>query len=276
MIVFDHTDNRWRKRYVRINGAETYSKDIMKYQLDNWKKVLGKEDILSTCPRLSGVASGRRCRVAVQYLHEFPYADPIGYARKSIRGIQARLTVFVTAYREYQRLLTAAGLKAVFVPMSIDVSAVQKHREAFRYSDRYIYFGNVDARKRKTYRLIHKLISRRMDTLTRATFQGEQVSQTQAWNVLSRYAFGIGVGRCALEMFALGLKVFIAGRVVGGVIRNEDDWQAQIGTNFNGRVVTYSRNVNQCLLALPKSYVGEIPDIRTMDHAEMYTAAGYA
>ncbi len=278
MIVFDHMDKRWRSRRRHTNGAETYSRDLVEYQMSNWRDILGNRDVISTCPRLSQSAPGTCCRLAVQYLHEFPPTDPIDYARRIVRALRAEMVVFITAYRAYWQLLKDHGYHAVFIPMSIDVANVSLQRPTTSAGG-IVWFGNIDRRKRRTYNnVLASVRAKGMDlaTITRSRYRRAPLPQRDAWEMISGHKYGIAVGRCALEMFALGLKVFIAGRGIGGLVMNEDDWNKQIDTNFNARISTHSTNIGECLDALPTSTSFEIPDIRKMNHAAAFQAAGYA
>ena len=66
-------------------------------------------------------------------------------------------------------------------------------------------------------------------------------------------------------MFAMGLKVFIAGKI-GGLIMTDDDLHIQHSTNMNGRLVTFSDEIGECLANLNKSKTGFSVDIRNVDH----------
>jgi hypothetical protein len=276
MKILDHTSKTWLARRKRTNGAETYSKDLVRYQVPNWRARLGEQDLLSTCPRIRRQATGNRYGRVIQYLHVFPFTNPAGYAAQSV-AVDGRTTpYFITAYRQYQRLLTAAGLKAMFIPMAIDVDDLQRFRQlVYGGSGRIIWFGNIDQKKRSTYHIIRSACEDRgivLDTITNDRYNGRPIKNRQElFTALGSYAYGVGVGRCALEMYALGLKVLIAGNGVGGVCLNDEAWSVQLGTNFNARLATFSADPQACLDVLPVSYIGAVPDIAKMDHAQLFT-----
>src|SRR5262245_26785641 len=114
MHLFDHTNTRWRSRYQRVNGAETYSMDLVKYQLGNWEKVLVEDDILSTCPLLSEVDLKGRYRRAVQYLHTaIPHAMTTK-PRAIVRALRnkAEHVTFLSACSWLARALRRHGMDA--------------------------------------------------------------------------------------------------------------------------------------------------------------------
>lgn len=270
MIVIDHTSPRWQNRRVRTNGAETYSADLVKYQIPFWQHVLPENSIVSTCPKFYETDIRGNFDVAVQYLHTYP-KRPLTYVRRILREMpfKANRVVFLTAYKEYETRLRTGGFDAHFVPMSIDVQAVQSH---IRTNDRdltsIIWFGNAKG-KRPIFRQVRALAQRKLfnfEHISGSRFRGEHVTQAQSWEILSRYKYAVAVGRCALEAYALGLQVIIAGRAVGGIVRNDVHRARQINTNFNARYATFSYDLGRCFKRLPSSQIVDPLDIREMVH----------
>lgn len=206
MIVFDHTDPEWHARYnrhSRTNGAFTYSRDICKWHLPIWRGLLGPGDTIATC--------GKVPDATVQYLHERSHVD-----------LSDRTKLFVTTYRD---LADTLGSRGLWLPNTIDADVVP----AFQPQKDWVYYGNIIKDKRAAF---DKLAEMRFDTVAGVK------DQREALHRVAQYRYGIGVGRCALEMMAIGLKVLIFGKDFGGVILSEDDFHRQQAANFNGNVVT--------------------------------------
>lgn len=259
LTVVDHTEPNWAARYTakgRENGAATYSRDIVRWHVPAWEQLLPSGSVVSTCPLLTaGEFAGP---VAVQYLHTYPYTDPLGQARAVLGHLGPRFerVVFVTAYRALQAQLVLAGLESVFVPMTVDSSAVRAAvgDPGTRRGERQaIYFGNVTHPKQALHQQLRRVFASRgwrLDLLSGGMFCGRQVTQAEAWQIASGYRYGVGVGRCALEMMALGLKVMVAGAEFGGLITTADEWAVQWATNLNGRVTTFDRDIGACVDSL--------------------------
>lgn len=170
--------------------------------------------------------------------------------------------------------MESKGINATWVPMAIDVAEVSKYNTGQkRCEDKIIYFGNLYRDKHDQFEDLQQLcrsVGLTMDYISDGCFNGDKkVSQEEAWKIISTYKYGIGVGRCALEMYALGLKVLIAGNQFGGIVIDEADWNVQEKTNFNGRVITFDRDVKACLESLDKSLVCNllVRDIAKENHA---------
>lgn len=206
MLVFDHSDPAWLDRYNRhgrTNGAYTYSRDIVRWHLPVWERLLGADQSIATCGKVPGAT--------VQYLHERTHPDLDGGTK-----------LFVTTYKD---LADALGPRGLWLPNAIDADNLP----APRPSNGWVYFGNVIGEKRKAFeRLAH---------LNFDVVSGQQ-DQTASLNLVSQYQYGIGVGRCALEMMAMGLKVVIFGKGFGGLILSPADFDRQREANFNGNVIT--------------------------------------
>lgn len=274
MQLIDHTDENWRRRYRSINGAYTYSQDLVRYQVPRWREVLGGRDILSTCPRFSDVAEAGDRRLALQYLHSYHYYRPV----ESILDLKARIPfryerlIFLTAYEAFERELTMAGLEAVYVPMSIDVEEVRRHQLPRREERRILWFGNITMKKKGVFRAAREAAHRanlQFDWISHERFNGvRRVTQEEALAIASQYRYGIAVGRCALELLALGVKTVIAGQRFGGLMTNNSELGRQRATNMNGRIVTFSAHWDECLANIEQS-ITISTDIRLLDHAEM-------
>lgn len=265
MLLIDHTDPHWQAVYQqhgRENGAATYSRELVKFQVPVWEQELpGAAVTVSTCPLLRD----RRLPggdLVVQYLHEWRFKQPQRAAvalHATLRASYPRV-VFIVAYKGLQALLEGEGLDALYVPMSIDTEQVAPHRlpDHLRWpADRVAYFGNVQRPKAAHYRDLHKSFPRSRLTLTKV-----EGRQPEVWADLARYRLGAGVGRCALEMAALGLRVLVTGRSFGGIIVDEKDYLLQQETNFNGRIVTGTDNLDKALRLLPDTMLWNPLDSR--------------
>lgn len=271
-MLITHEDPYWNSVYQahgRENGAATYSRELVQFQVPVWQEELPDWDLtISTCPLLSGEPGTRRDRklpggdLAVQYLHEWRFREPqrAAVALASRLGASYRQVAFVVAYRGLQALLAAEGLTALYVPMSIDTAELARYRlpdKDRRDDKRLAYFGNVSRHKSAHYRELHKTAP-----AAGYIFQHVKLRQPEAWEALARYRYGAGVGRCALEMAALGLRVLISGRSFGGIVTHHGDYLAQQSTNFNGRVLTGAATLRDGLQLLPSSQLWTPMDSR--------------
>lgn len=272
MELIDHTNPQWLNRKTEANGAETYSKDLVKYQIPHWENLLGDKDLISTCPLLYTIGIKGNYNVTIQYLHKYPYTDAIGYANKLQKAVNTKEIIYITAYKEYEKLLRFMGLKAVYIPMAIDVAYISSHRQPKAGHDGIIYFGQVRRDKKDIHFNIKQACKRLhipFATITYDKLNGKTpVTQEEALKFISTFKYGVGVGRCAQEMMALGVKVMIAGIKVGGLITNEQEYQKQLATNMNGRVWTYSNKIDTCLVDRALA-TGRPQDITTINHADI-------
>lgn len=257
LTVLDHTDAKWQRAYLakpRENGAATYSREIVRYHLPFWESwSQGRQVYLSTCPLIRSVPHGGD--VAVQYLHEFRMDDPLFHARVTARATASHFsrTIFVVAYEHMAQALQEEGLSAIYLPMAIEVARVQRTPRSplWDHPHRAAYFGNVTRPKRALYATLRASLAYRGWELDHVL----ERRQEAAWARLRAYRFGVGVGRCALEMGALGMQVMIAGANFGGLMTEPDHVLIQRSTNMNGRLVTHSASIDRCIqdwqLAVP-------------------------
>ena len=295
MIQFiTHQLPSWQARKKIENGAATYSEDIIQSQQLHWEKFFHGDPrniVISTCPLLSQVnqrdIKASRVDLAIQYLHTFPYENPITYIQKIVAGfthhkrLKSTQWVFLSAYRSYVDQINSAGFKAFFVPMSINTAPLVEIATAAQtspiHADRVIWFGNIYHDKSKLYTSLAGYVRQagfQLDTISRGLFNRQtQLSQTDAWQRIAQYQYGIGVGRCALEMYALGLKVVIAGSKFGGIIADLHDFEVQTTTNFNSRLITYDRDPKAVFKKLPESFVPQIRSIAEINHTTAITTS---
>jgi hypothetical protein len=186
---------------------------------------------------------------------------------------QTRRLIFITAYKRYEFELRRAGYEARFIPMAIDVDAVQRlDLGVERDPEKIIWFGNVKSNKRSTFQAV-KLQAAKAGFdfvhISGSKFYSKMLTQVEAWKIIARYKYAAAVGRCALEAYALGLKVLIAGRGIGGLVLDNEDLVLQTNTNFNARYSTYSSELDKCLHTLPQSQIVKPLDIRQLVHPEL-------
>lgn len=257
--IFDHTYHLWAKDNISANGAVTYSQDLVANQVPELRKALkGKNVIISTASKLNVISKfdleHEHYDMAIQYLHTYPYGDPKGYIRKIVS--QANFTaskwVFMTAYKPFEQIINdgiGGDFHAVYTPMSIDIEQMPQRKNFVENS--VVYFGNLYMSKTEVYDEVRKFCRNNnimFNTIAFSQLNNNQqkLTQMQAWEIVGEHEYGIGVGRCALEMMAMGLKVFIFGQERGGIMVDEDDWRKQQAINMNGRITTYDRTFEAC------------------------------
>jgi hypothetical protein len=261
MKAIDHTEARWAAAHRGIdreNGAHTYGKELVRHHLPVWEEYYGEEDILiSFVPLLDEITIDRRYSHYVQYLHTYdsnnPYKITEGPMRAVIRQRQYKEHItFITAYKSLERALVAKGFRCLYIPMSL--YRPPKQRVAPKHYKRLIYFGNANRKKGVLLLKIAEEARKAgygIDYMSDGRFNGWRMGQQRAWELISCYEYGIGVGRCALEMMHLGLRVIIAGEKFGGVIADKRDLSAKEEVNYSGANVTFSSNIAKCIGALP-------------------------
>lgn len=281
--IIDHTFRPWLARKRQENGAATYSKDIQEVLIPRLTEYFQEHNpeldiLISTAPPLAQVEDPYilhdRPELVIQFLHTYPYRNPMEPINAMLNRFPDSKVILVTAYVAYEIRINqwakAQGLtdrvKPVFVPMFIQpeniLEAVGKRwYKHDPFEKRIIYFGNLYRAKSQEYYRIRQGLERagwKVDVISKSRFNGTGpvLEQADTWKLISQYRYGIGVGRCALEMYTLGLKVLISGEHWGGLCMDTNDCYTQQKTNFNGRVITGSRDLEEALQLLPDSRDG--------------------
>lgn len=280
MRLIDHTNEVWIKKVRRINGAFTYSKDLVKYQIPKWENVLDKNDLISTCPKISEVGVEGEYNTVIQYLHSFPYISAI-YRVQLVHNCpryKYKRMIFMSAYKAFANQINANGMRAIFVPMAIDVNEIKSYQQEKIYDDRIIYFGNVVQNKVGIFNKLKTIcpqLGLEFDYISNDKFNDKQsLTREQILKKISQYKYGISVGRCAQEMMALDVKTIIAGQKFGGLITNEEEYQMQLDTNMNGRIVTHTENIGTAIKNIDKA-ITKANDITKENHTREYVNRFY-
>jgi len=262
-----------RSQHPYPTGAVTYSEDILATQKGRWESFIGEKEsgkniTIATClPNKKTTARKIDTDLLIQYLHRYRYTNPLQVSRDIASQNES---VFITAYKAMKARLINDGHRAVFVPMMIRKPPFFDEE---KYSDRIIWFGSLFSTKMPMFRLMKEKTKHhglQMDVISKGQFNGTPIDRERTFRILSKYRYGIGVGRCALEMYALGIRVIIAGDEFGGIVCNPVDHAAQHGTNFNGRITTFDRDMDSCIECLPDSCIPSQKFIEEISHAELY------
>lgn len=279
--IIDHTFGPWLARKRQENGASTYSYDLCTAIIPDLRNHLEanhpeKFILISTAPPLAQVDTKDlqtgRPDLVIQFLHTYPYRSPFGDIRKLLDRFPDARIILVTAYQAYlyrlERWLHDQGrsgsVSVHFQPMFIlpqeVISVAREPIDKYpKQEKRIIYFGNLYKGKATEYHRLRDGLGRagwQLDVISRSQFnrEGKLLSREEIWRIICRYQYGIGVGRCALEMYALGLRLLISGAHWGGLCLLPEDYQTQSRSNFNGRVITGTRDLEEALELLPISY----------------------
>jgi hypothetical protein len=274
--LIDHNYKPWLSKKRQENGAATYSYELCQDQIHTLILTLGKQHpdkriLISSAPPLDQVLPEDRFDpdLLIQYLHTYPYKDPFGPLDKILTSYMATPMILVTAYKNYYHRINLwiekyeLPVRVIFLPMSISIHPLAQIKDRTEDPDpadkRIIYFGNLyRAKATEFYRVVDLIKSQgwTVDVISKSKFNnsGEILNREQIWEIIRGYSYGIGVGRCAQEMYALGLKVLISGEHWGGLLMDPEDLQTQLRSNFNGRIITGTRDLIEALELLPYSY----------------------
>jgi len=245
---YDYNDFDWKK----MNGAVSYSMNFNEYILPHLR--IPQDTTLSSAPFIKGKEKH------IQILHE--------YNDKTIERCKSEPHYhYITHYAYMRDVLHQLNIKATFIPMGINSTPYKSNMKKD-----WIYFGNVKGKihrgKRAWISELKSLLY--FDVLSENELNGKPIDQP-VHEILSQYKYGIGVGRCALEMFDLGMKVLICGERFGGIVTNDSEWYVQQSTNCNGRLITYSNEPEVCISQIDRSIIPS--NIYMKDNLALYKQA---
>lgn len=267
-IIYDHeTHPIWMPVYRakfealgKTNGAYTYSQDIKNYHLSTIMREIAKTEyeytLISTVGRLSPGIVPPETQLIIYYLHENTLRE-IPRIKELISWYKGKI-IFITARIETVREIQKLGISAIHLPLSIETSALAKYAKKRKYTGkRVIYFGNKYLGKDGAYdatRAAFESDGWQWDEISNNQFNGgERLSRREILKILANYKYGVGEGRCYLEMNALGIKTFISCARTMGLITNEEEFEKCKLGNFsvwNG--YTFSNDLKICVANMDK------------------------
>lgn len=214
-----------------LDGVFTYWADFQKIILPEIKKEFEfvdekKEGILSFSEYIPPMFEIEFKRTPIyQILHNDIKTHHTRHSQFSMRNHR-----YVTHYKKFSLWLNDIGIANTFIPMTVDLEIlpVKEKRK------KIIVFTNLYNGKAEVFTKLQES-GVPFDYLSFGQFNGEGkiLNRTECLNLVSEYEIGVGVGRSAIEMIAMGLKIIVAGREYGGSIVNADDLQKHWNTNFN-------------------------------------------
>lgn len=269
--LYTHDWHPWRSRVSRINGAWTYSKDIVQHYVSHIESTLKAEGIygptvVSTCAPLAKhvpqdvIQNATKYTALVQFLHTWPRERPMQPIQELFAKYAGRVNnlIVVSAYWDYHQAINkeykGSFLSSRYLPMRIgDMLDIKRKGPEKKNA---VWFGNLYSAKSQ----MHEQVKRRckelgVDLITIAegkiidyhSPRGRGISQREAWQICANSKMVFAVGRCALEAYALGCHVIIVGDAFGGTVQNYEDWLTQESTNFNTRKHTGHQNLTDAI-----------------------------
>ena len=277
MIVFNHeTAKIWSNRYRylcsskgKTNGAYTYSQEINKHHIPLIENLFKNKNVVVFTVDHSFHYQIKDKPLIITYLHESLKAE-----QSRINQCLARHKtkhIWITGrYRDSLVIKQKYG-PCIFLPISIDTDYVKKFdSKQPRFTDRIIFFGNTYYNKGATIPFLHKFFKTqhiKFDTIINNVYTAEghpplPVTREAILSILSHYNYGIGSGKCFLEMNALGLKTLISGEKFCGLITNEREFDIQTKTNFcasqEAGIISYSPQIKKCWDNIDNAYIKTI------------------
>lgn len=277
ITIFDHeTHPVWADKYNKFvainggtNGAYTYSKDIVKFHVPELIKLIEQTDYKNILIHTVGVLTKEilpeNIDLIIYYLHEHEKREIP--RMNAIREFYKGKIVYIT-YRTYRaEKLNKLGFNTIFLPMSIDTEELARYKNHTKYNDkRVLWFGNMYLGKATNYTKVKKIFKREgwmFDTLTGNRLNdGKLLSRSKVFKEISKYKYGIGVGRAVLEMNALGVRTLICAKKVNGIITSILDFEYMKQNNFTDvDVPVFSDDIKKCLLSFDRAII-KTSDVR--------------
>lgn len=215
----------WTERNQKLreseNGAVTYSRGITKHYEPVFRRYFenGERHVL-LCSVISEKTppSFPDYDLIFVFLHQCHsrYQPVLETARNFVNQNPQAQVVFIVWHEGCQADLQAAGFNAEFVPMAIDLEEIRAAKvKVPKYNDRIIYFGNLRGVKLGNFQYFKQEAEQlgvHVDKISGCIFNDDRdhkLSRAEVLMLLQHYKYGVGVGICAHEMAALGLKVIL-------------------------------------------------------------------
>ena len=138
--------------------------------------------------------------------------------------------IYFTQYKDQCEFLKDNGFTCHFFPMKIHIDTLP---ETATKNGRWIYFGNLYPNKVDTLESLKSHLDFDILSFSKLNDGNTVLTHEECLNLVSQYSYGIGVGRCALEMVGMGLPVLLAGKNLGGTLVTADDFSFHSDCNFN-------------------------------------------
>lgn len=208
---------------AQLNGARTYSELISEYYFPIFKLISPDSN---RSPKIQVITVTTESKplyfsgdILFVFLHEIKDKKGAGtvYRQKAFAKLNNnKRVIFVVWNEDWKKELEAEGLEAIYLPMAIDVKALKKGisevKDRKRYRRKLLWFGNLRGQKMQSWYLMKSACMRHgwtLDLISGGKFNREvPLTREQTMQKVAEYKYGVGVGRCAAEMAALGLKVF--------------------------------------------------------------------
>lgn len=225
ITLFNHENSPvWTEKNQRLNqqnGAKTYSEAITNWYWPIFQRQFQARDekvaLVTVTAENQAVSFPGYDRIFI-FLHECTASRQpvIARAKKIIAANRKARVTFVVWNEDTAKLMIRQQIDAIFLPMAIDVHSLDRYRNPnqHKFNKRIIYYGQIRAVKRPyvTY-LISKAheLGWEVDYISDNRLNGDswKMSRQQVFELIQQYKYGAGVGICAAEMAALGLKVFL-------------------------------------------------------------------
>lgn len=280
ITIYDHTNHPiwyplFKSRHLannRTNGGYTYSCDIVKFQIPVIKNILENQTtynniLITTVTALTSYIVPAGTDLIICYLHEFLERE-YPNVRAILSWYRGKI-IFITSRKNIYEKLKSENIDVVLLPMSIDTSALAEFTKSEKYNDnRVIYFGNRYLGKGKSFDVVKQAFIKKgwiFDCIAFNNFNEiKPLTRQEIFRTIATYRYGIGEGRCFLEMNALGLKTLICAGSNQGIITNDNDFTIQRDNNFSdGKIWTFSPDIATCIDNFDKAI------IKTVDVSEI-------
>lgn len=203
------------------NGARIYSEAITKWYYPVFESIYKHSE--RNVALITVTAESRALRFKdydriFLFMHECNYLKQPTIARaKRFKEANPQAEVTFILWNEATvEQFRINHLDAIFVPMAIDLSEI---RDAYdprikKVNKKIIWFGHLRRAKTPYYKYFVEEANKlgwHVDCISDNRFNGTgpKLTRNEILRVLQHYKYGVGVGQCAHEMAALGLKVIL-------------------------------------------------------------------